>query len=301
MPQQITLYQSKRIMNLENPPQSGINLWMLSSARKCRNAGYSTHQAEMMIYTFNGQARRPFKANEVRRAVARAYETELAPTSEPKPAKQQWKPAKTMTTKAKHNLKRITEDHLWYASPWIPDDGLTQEIILRELFPDPDGLVCVGKSAFRFKTAKLSEIKGLDQCQFIVPCYMTKVKGLTQDGKESEHCLDNCGERRFCVCDFDEPKSEDHPTIIWYLAKFYHLTMALSSGGKSLHAWFEVAKDDEAGFWKLAIELGADPALMRNRSSFVRMPLGRRDNGALQRVIHFNPDKSKHPLACYNP
>ena len=288
-------------MNLEPPPPSGINLWMLSSARKCRNAGYSTSQAEMMIYTYNGQARRPFKANEVRRAISRAYETELAPIQQIKKPKQEWQPVKTMTSKAKPFLQRVTEDHLWYASPWTCDDGLTQEIILRELFPDPDGLICVGKSAFEFKTAKLADIKGLEHCQFIVPCYMTKIKGLTQDGKESEHCLDNCGERRFCVCDFDEPKSEDHPTIIWYLAKFYHLTMALSSGGKSLHAWFEVAKDEEESFWKLAISLGADPALMRNRSSFVRIPLGKRDNGNLQRIIHFNPDRSKHPFACYNP
>jgi hypothetical protein len=77
--------------------------------------------------------------------------------------------------------------------------------------------------------------------------------------------------------------------------------MALSSGGKSLHAWFEVAKDEEESFWKLAISLGADPALMRNRSSFVRIPLGKRDNGNLQRIIHFNPDRTKHPFACYNP
>jgi hypothetical protein len=289
-------------MNLEPPPTSGINLWMLSAARKCRNAGYSTAQAEMMIYTYNGQARRPFKANEVRRAVAKAYETELEPLSkEPKRQRECWQPAKTMTSKSKPGLKRISDDHLWYASPWIPDDGLTQEIILRELFPDPDQLVCVGKSAFKFKTAKLSEIKDLENCQFIVPCYMTKRVGLTQDGKESEHCLDNCGERRFCVCDFDEPKSEDHPTIIWYIAKFFSLVMVLRSGGKSLHAWFDVSKDEEPEFWKLAIKMGADAALMRNRSSFVRMPMGKRDNGARQHVIYFNPDQSKHPLACYNP
>jgi len=289
-------------MNLQPPSKGeGLNLWIMSAARKCQIAGLSSGQAEMLIYTYNGQSHRPMKAGEVKRAIEKAYGTTLPQSFAPKQEKAKWKPAKTMTTKAKHNLKRISEDHLWYASPWIPDDGLTQEIILRELFPDPDGLVCVGKSAFRFKTAKLSEIRGLGECQFIVPCYMTKVKGLTQDGKESEHCLDNCGERRFCVCDFDEPKSEDHATIIWYLARFYHLTMALSSGGKSLHAWFEVAKDDEAGFWKLAIELGADPALMRNRSSFVRMPLGRRDNNRVQKVLFFNPDKSKHPLPCYNP
>lgn len=288
-------------MNLDPPPMSGLNLWILSAARKCRNAGLTTGQAEMLIYTYNGQSHRPMKASEVSRAIARAYETELAPITAPKPKKEQWQPRKTMTSASKPMLQRISEDHLWYASPWIPDDGLTQEIILRELFPDPEGLVCVGKSAYRFKTAKLSEIKGLDECQFIVPCYMTKRKGLTQDGKESEHCLDNCGERRFYVCDFDEPKSEDHPTIIWHLARLYHLVMVVSSGKKSLHGWFEVDKSEEESFWKLAISLGADPALMRNRSSFVRMPLGRRDTGARQRVLFFNPDRSKHPLPCYNP
>jgi len=289
--------------HFELPPYDGggLNIWCIASARRCRNANLSSHEAESRIMAHQGTAHRPIKLSEVRRAVARAYETELSPITAPKPQKEQWKPIKTMTSKAKPGLKRITEDHLWYASPWICDDGLTQEIILRELFPDPDGLVCVGKSAFRFKTAKLSEIKGLEECQFIVPCYMTKVKGLTQDGKPSEHCLDNCGERRFCVCDFDEPKSEDHPTIIWYLAKFYHLTMVVSSGKKSLHGWFEVDKAEEESFWKLAVSLGADPALMRNRSSFVRMPLGRRDNGNLQRIVHFNPDRSKHPFACYNP
>lgn len=288
--------------SFELPPYDGggLNIWVMASARRCRNAGLTTHEAETRIMAHQGTAHRTIKASEVKRAIEKAYGTELAPLA-PKAPKQEWQPVKTMTSKSKPFLQRVTEDHLWYASPWTCDDGLTQEIILRELFPDPDGLICVGKSAFEFKTAKLADIKGLEHCQFIVPCYMTKIKGLTQDGKESEHCLDNCGERRFCVCDFDEPKSADHPTIIWYLAKFYHLTMALSSGGKSLHAWFEVAKDEEESFWKLAISLGADAALMRNRSSFVRIPLGKRDNGNLQRIIHFNPDRSKHPFACYNP
>jgi len=289
-------------MSYQLPPYDGggLNIWVMASARRCRNAGFSTHEAESRIMAHQGTAHRTIKASEVKRAIEKAYGTELSPLA-PKAPKQTWQPVKTMTSKAKPTLQRIDDDFLWYASPWIPDDGLTQDIILRELFPDPEALVCVGKSAFKFKTGKLSEFKDLENCQFIVPCYMTKRKGLTQDGKESEHCLDNCGERRFCVCDFDEPKSEDHPTIIWHLAKFYHLVMVLRSGGKSLHAWFDVPKDEEEGFWTLAIKMGADPAIMRNRSSFVRMPMGKRDNGARQHVIHFNPDRSKHPLACYNP
>ena len=194
------MYWSREKMSrFELPPYDGggLNIWCIASARRCRNANLSPHEAESRIMAFQGTAHRPIKLTEVRRAISRAYETELAPTQEIKKPKQQWQPVKTMTSKAKPFLQRVTEDHLWYASPWTCDDGLTQKIILRELFPDPDGLVCVGKSAFQFKTAKLSEIKGLENCQFIVPCYMTKIKGVTQDGKESEHCLDNCGERRF--------------------------------------------------------------------------------------------------------
>jgi hypothetical protein len=76
--------------------------------------------------------------------------------------------------------------------------------------------------------------------------------------------------------------------------------MVVSSGKKSLHGWFDVKPEEQDSFWKLAIKMGADPALMRNRSSFVRIPLGRRE-GNLQKVLYFNPDQSKHPLACYNP
>lgn len=284
---------------IENPPQSGINLWMLASARKCRNKGLSTDQAEMLIYTYNGQARRPFKANEVRRAVAKAYETELAPSAMPKPKKEQWQPRKTATSQAKPQMKKIDQWFLMEASPMKIDDGLDAECVLHHLFPDHNRLLCFGKSAFEFRTCKRGNVKDLSKIQFIVPCYMTKRKGLTQDGKESEHCLDNCGEREYCVCDFDEPASEQHASIIWYLAKFYKLVMALSSGGKSLHAWFKISPDEEDDFWKLAIRMGADPALMRNRSSFVRMPFGTRDTGKTQQVFYFNPHNDTHPL--YKP
>ena len=67
--------------------------------------------------------------------------------------------------------------------------------------------------------------------------------------------------------------------------------MALSSGGKSLHAWFWIEADEEEDFWKAAIPMGADPALMRNRSSFVRIPFGTRENGNRQNVIYFDQSK----------
>lgn len=276
-------------MTLEPPPHDGVNLWCIASARKCQIAGISAGQAEQRILAFQGQARRPLKSSEVRRAVEKAYATTLPDSpSYIKKFQQKWEPARTRQTFRKE-ARLIRAADLWDASPWRMDGGIPQMMILRELFPEPVRLVCVGKSAYQFHTARLESFKDLSKCQFIVPCYMTAKTGLTQDGKESMHCLDNCGPRRFCVCDFDEPASESHPSIIWRLSKVFELVLVVSSGGKSLHAWFNVAEEDEDDFWSEAIPMGADPALMRNRSSFVRLPMGRRDNGALQDVIYFDP------------
>jgi hypothetical protein len=66
--------------------------------------------------------------------------------------------------------------------------------------------------------------------------------------------------------------------------------LVLSSGGKSLHAWYppETTESDEK-FWQLGIMAGADPALKANHAQAVRLPMGHRDNGNAQRIIYFNP------------
>lgn len=276
-------------MNIDPPPHSGINVWMLSTARKCQLAGMPLWEAESRIRAFDGSARRPFKEGEIKRALEKAYSTVL--TDRPsyvKKFEQKWNPRATKRSPYRRGAEAVD---LWEASPWRMDGGTTQKHILELLFPNPEGLVCVGKSTYEFHTAHLGRFRDLTACQFIVPCYMTKRKGLTQDNKESMHCLDNCGPRRFAVCDFDEPASDLHPSIIWHLKKVFPLVMALSSGGKSLHAWFNIPESEELDFWKAAIECGADAAIMRNRSSFVRMPEGTRDNGAKQSVIYFDPSK----------
>lgn len=280
------------MLTIDPPPHDGINLWVMGAARKCQFAGLSSGEAEQRILAFQGQTRRPLKMSEVKRAVEKAYETTLPDNPNfQKKAKDRWQPSKTRVTTYRPVMNKIQPIELMERSPWCIDEGLTQSIILSHLFPDPDALVCVGKSAYEFHTARLNQFRDLSECQFIVACYMTKRKGMTQDGKESMHCLDNCGPRRFCVCDFDEPSSEHHASIIWHLRRIADLVMVVSSGGKSLHAWFMVDEDDEEAFWKAAVTNGADPALMRNRSSFVRMPMGLRDNGKRQSVIYFDPDK----------
>jgi len=281
-------------MNLESPPHDGINIWVMASARKCQVAGLSSGEAESRIMAFQGTTRRPIKHSEVQRAIEKAYSTTLPDNPNfRKPEKAKWEPLKTRKTTYRAVPKGITAYDLWEASPDRIDEGMTQDIILNWLFPDTEGLVCIGMTTFKFRTARLKDFTRLEECQFIVPCFMSKVRGLTQDGKESMHCLDNCGPRRFCVCDFDEPKSSDHPAIIWQLKKAFDLVMVLSSGGKSLHAWFNVPESEEDDFWAKSVPMGADPALMRNRSSFVRLPYGTRENGKIQMPIYF--DQSKLP------
>jgi hypothetical protein len=279
-------------MKIEPCPPHGVNEWVMSTARKCQIGGIPQHEAESIIRSNAGGSRRPLKASEIERAISKAYGQPFEASADYKPKpKPKWQPEQTRRTRYRAKTKDIDECEIWESSPIRCDNGLTQGMILRELFPDPQGLVCVGKSAFEFHTARLDRFRDLTKCQFIVPCYMTAKTGLTQEGKVSMHCLNNCGPRRFCVCDFDEPASVDHPAIIAGLAKAYDLIMVLSSGGKSLHAWFCVLPEDEADFWEAAIPMGADPALMRNRSSFVRIPLGTRDNGRVQYPVYFDPSK----------
>ncbi len=279
-------------MTIDPPPHDGINLWCIATARKCQLAGLGAGEAELRIMAFQGSTRRPLKTSEVKRAVERAYQTTLPDRPEyQKKAIDRWQPSKTRQTDHRPQMRNVTAYDLWEASPWRMDSGISQSMILSLLFPDPTGLVCVGKSAYEFHTARLGQFKDLTQCQFIVAAYMSKRTGITQDGKPSMHCLDNCGPRRFCVCDFDEPSSDKHPAIVWHLRRIADLVMVVSSGGKSLHGWFSVREDQEADFWKAAVANGADPALMRNRSSFVRIPFGTRENGNLQEVIYFDPSK----------
>jgi hypothetical protein len=279
---------------LDSPPHDGINLWCIASARKCQFAGLSAGEAEQRILAFQGSTRRPIKMSEVKRAVEKAYQTILPDNPNfQKKEKPKWQPRQTRRTSYRSIPPGISITDLWEASPDRMDQDMTQDIILNWLFPDDSQLVCVGKSTYEFHTAHLDQFNDLTHCAFIVPCYMSKKRGITQDGKPSMHCLDNCGPRRFCVCDFDEPKSDEHPAIIWQLRKAFDLVMVLSSGGKSLHAWFNVPVSEEEDFWNVAIPMGADPALMRNRSSFVRIPYGTRDNGSRQMPFYF--DRSKLP------
>jgi hypothetical protein len=120
---------------------------------------------------------------------------------------------------------------------------------------------------------------------------MRAITGLTKDGKESSHTLDNTGPRRFLVCEFDQGTVDEHAALLLHLANYAPLVLAVHSGGKSLHGWFFSAGQPEeqvCEFFRYAVALGGDPATW-TRSQFVRMVDGVRDNGKRQTVFFFNP------------
>jgi hypothetical protein len=160
------------------------------------------------------------------------------------------------------------------------------------IFPG-NPLLCVAKSVKEAATRPRETWRGhLTRLPLMVPNPMKNSKGLTQDGRESERCLDNTGPRRFLVVEQDQGTHDQQAAILWHLAKFLPLALVVHSGRRSLHGWFFVEglpAERVEQFMDLACRLGADNALRNPCQQLVRIPDGRRDTGERQRVLFFNP------------
>lgn len=189
---------------------------------------------------------------------------------------------------------------LWKRSPVSldVDDGSNAAPIIVALFADaaaPNPLLCVGKSSREFATRPLStwaKADRLARAALIVPSPMLARTGRTKDGRESEHTLENTGPRRFLVVEFDTGTTDEHAARLWHLSGFAPLALVVHSGSRSLHGWYPVGDappGDVERFARYAASLGADPALFRNPSQFVRLPAGTRENGCRQSVFYWNP------------
>jgi len=181
---------------------------------------------------------------------------------------------------------------LWACSPvQLPENST--EAYIDALFPG-NPLLCVGKTSSIFATRTREEWRGkLTGQQFIVPSPMSRVTGTTQDGKPSQHCLDNTGPRRFAVIECDKGSADEQAAILYHLRfqRGFPLVLVVHSGGKSLHGWFNVLGLPEArveAFYRHCVSLGADRATY-TRSQFVRLPDGLREDGQRQTVDYFDP------------
>ena len=179
---------------------------------------------------------------------------------------------------------------LWEASPIRWEHG--SEWVIDRLFP-ADCLICAGLNDRHFNTLRREEWRGkMDRLQFIVPSPMLAPTGMTKAGRESAHSLANTGPRRFLVIEQDSGSSDQQAGILIHLGERAPLALAVSSGGKSLHGWFYCQGMSDEQLWPFmhyARQLGACRSTWV-RSQFVRMPGGRRSNGARQKVWFFNPE-----------
>ena len=185
---------------------------------------------------------------------------------------------------------------LWeHSQVRLEDEDAHTEAIIDRLFPG-NPLLCCGKSNSVFGTKPREDWRGeLASLQLVVPSPMSARLGRKKNPKPGEsewsaHSLDNTGDRRFLICEFDTGTTDEHVALLIHLAGYAPLVCVVHSGGKSLHGWFFLAGQPEEmvkKFFRYAVSLGADHATW-TRSQFVRVPDGTRDNGKRQTVFFLN-------------
>ena len=189
---------------------------------------------------------------------------------------------------------------LWESSPVrFNDDVSHTEEVVDALFPG-DPLLCCGLDSQQFATRRRSVWRGhLSRLAVVVPNPMLSVRGLTQDGRVSEHTKAATSAPIYLVIesDVEDLDLDVQAATLAHLGQRFPLILAVFSGGISLHGWYFVygaPPGDVREFMRTAVGLGADPATW-TRSQFCRMPDGTRDDARRQTVFFFNPSEIRLP------
>jgi hypothetical protein len=276
---------------LAAPPKrgEGLNLWLFKVARVLHPYRPRCEIVKLLAAATAGE---PVKPGEIERAVERS-----APVA--------WRPGQRVAITRAPAWPPVNQEQreaviatgldlvdLWEVSPVRFEDNASHaEEVIDVLFPG-NPLLCVGQSNSQFATCDRESWRArLADMSLIVPSPMSARTGHTQDGKESEHTLENTGPRRFLVIEQDCGNIDEQSAILLHLAQRAPLALAVHSGSKSIHGWFYCAGQSEGrlrAFMRYSVALGADRATWI-RSQFVRMPDGTRDNGKRQTAYFFNP------------
>ena len=182
----------------------------------------------------------------------------------------------------------ITRDHVRDWTRQLPQDPVYW---LRKLYKDGE-LVCAASDSTHWHTADrdlVANILSNHFLEYINPSPMSKPFGLTQENRQSAHCLDNVGPRTYLVIEFDRGTIEEHANILWFIGGYLPLFMMVYSGGKSMHGWYYVKDLPESTIkntFTTAVELGADPK-MWSKCQFTRLPCGRNNKTHKKQVVTF--------------
>jgi hypothetical protein len=310
---------------IASPPAagSGVHDWMFSVARNL-HAHLPAGEIENLIRSRVAKCGRVVPDREIKDAVKRSIDFAW----QPKGAVGEAATANPVPEPDLAKIERLCAAgpgvaDLWEASP-IRFEEPRCEYIMDQLFPG-NPLLCCGPDAGTFDTRTREEWRGiLDRQAYLVPSPMTARQGPIADGtgKMSAHAKSIVGPRRYLVIEFDFSKfgrDKQKPTqfhdllcrleklevsvhdmcstLLLLLDSLHPMTLAVSSGGKSIHGWWFADGQPESSlksFHNLAVTYGADPRTWWP-SQFVRMPDGTRQNGNPQPVYFFNPDTLPKP------
>jgi len=290
------------IESLARFPSTGErNIWLFTVASRARHVASPAKVQRFLhrIVSTAGWSDRDF-TREIDRAVQRAYSGETSRAGEvsriprnkpsvrlvwPDFEESLWKKYSTRSA-----IFPVDLDHVTQSQDWMPSG----EAILDQLF-DSEDLLCLGLDFRSAITQPRTQWRRLEaSMEFIVANPMTATTGLTKDQRTSYRCHGNATQsRRFQVIEFDRGTPEEQAAILSALhSERTPLILAVWSGGKSIHGWFDVRRLDESQkirFFAAACRLGADSTLW-DPCKLVRMPGGRRSNGKSQPILYFNPD-----------
>jgi hypothetical protein len=267
---------------------NGLNIWLFKVARLLHAFRQDEEIVELLRAATYGE---PVQAGEIERAVARSKECAWQPGEQSSYIGSSW--PEIDWPRRRHIIKKSDGAvDLIKQSPVYSDDGMSHtEEVIDQLFPG-NPLLCVGQSHSKFGTDTRERLRGhLSEMALIVPSPMTARTGRTRDGKLSMHTLQSTGPRQYLVIEQDRGSVNEQAAVLLHLAEYAPFTLAVHSGGKSIHGWFACRDASEKiirEFFEYAVSLGADPQLW-TRSQFTRMPDGLREAGNRQAIYYFDP------------
>lgn len=308
---------------------SGLNTWMFGTAASL--ARHRVPESEAMAFIAE-QAGADAKPGEVERQVKEGYRRafESLPESHSEDSirttatrSSKWPERNDDLIREAVEVCPVTLTDLWEASPIRPDEARHPVDILADLHgARGQELLCLApESTFGFETRTFSEWakivrkqtsassgRRIRDWEMVVPNLMRSPTGKTFDGKEGRprtRANACCPDRmKFVVVEVDICEDDPlcrslsrHPleigaSVIMGRLDLAKVRMVVMSGGKSLHAWVNVAgmnAGDVAGFFRSLSPLAVDWRGSLPEQQF-RLPNGyRRDKAMPQSLVYWNP------------
>ena len=271
---------------LASPPSPGENrhTWLFNVAAWLRAEGANLDDVQRRLEEAAKEAGWEDRLPEIARNIAK-----LKNVAVEKAAPKVWMP------KRNEEAREIafTAPPLFTLQP----KGLVARDVLPGLFR-PDELVCMAAEEPQATTQKLDDVLPIaDRVQYVVANPMRFPLGVTQEGYLSPRSLGNAvlpEQRRYVVIEFDtgDPLEAQVRLLSALHTREAPLALAVFSGGKSIHGWFNVGGlrvPDKLQVFRRGARLGADASLW-DRCKLVRMPGGLRRTEVRQEILYWEPE-----------